>query len=420
MALVQRNTSFSILKAIAIIFVVMGHSGEPAWMGRFMYMMHVPIFFICAGYFFKDAYIESERKYLVGKVKGLYFPFLKWSLLFLLLHNVFFAVGIFNEQVGNESGGVMHPYTWHAFGQRFFSIVFNMSGYDEFLAGAFWFFRALLISSVLFLVGFKALGRFTYFKDNVQKAWAIGLTALLLAMWLTLDGLTIAGISQGGYREMMGLFFISMGYIFQKREAQIPTDWWVLVACAVFLVLATAFFHSAMVYRTDFWGFIKLPLPALAGFFLFLQLSKFINRRETIVKRILVFIGDNTLYVFAFHFLAFKLVSVLKIMIEGLPWNQLGAHPVIKPVGNFDAYFILYTIVGVALPLLGITAYRRWCTKIHIDVNAVATIGFASIVVVLRLIVRGFRWLVRMVRAFCLGVVDMVKGIIDASRTDEE
>ena len=48
-----------------------------------------------------------------------------------------------------------HPYDWTTAMQNLWSIVFNMSGYDVFLAGAFWFFRALFLSSIAFLLLFK-------------------------------------------------------------------------------------------------------------------------------------------------------------------------------------------------------------------------------------------------------------------------
>lgn len=73
------------------------------------------------------------------RFKGLYVPFVKWSIFFLLIHNLLFKIGILNEVYGNWTGGTTHPYSIHQFWQRLTNIVFSMGGYDEFLAGAFWF-----------------------------------------------------------------------------------------------------------------------------------------------------------------------------------------------------------------------------------------------------------------------------------------
>lgn len=140
-----RNATFSICKALAIICVVLSHSGGPSWLLNIVFQFHVPVFLICAGYFFNAKYLNDEKTYIANRIKGLYFPFVRWSIFFLVFHNLWFYLGILNEQYGNAGGGVTHPYNFSQFSQRLWSIVFNMSGYDEFLAGAFWFFRALAL-----------------------------------------------------------------------------------------------------------------------------------------------------------------------------------------------------------------------------------------------------------------------------------
>ena len=60
------------------------------------------------------------------------------------------------------------------------------------------------------------------------------------------------------------------------------------------------------------------------------------------------YIGSKTLYILVFHFLAFKLVTLFLIVIYGFPIERLSEFPVIK-LGN---YWILYSVVGVFLPLI--------------------------------------------------------------------
>ena len=155
----MRDPKFSILKALAIMLVVLSHAGISGWLFNFVFIFHVPAFFLCAGYFFNTRYLTDERTFVMHRVKKLYVPFLKWSVVLLLLHNVFFWCGLLSEQFGNAQGGVTHPYSLHQMGQHLWSIVFNMSGYDQFLGGTFWFFRALLLASIGFLILFKLLRR---------------------------------------------------------------------------------------------------------------------------------------------------------------------------------------------------------------------------------------------------------------------
>ena len=178
----MRDTSFSICKALAIICVVLSYAGGPSWLTSFVFQFHVPVFFICAGYFFKTKYADDEKTFIVRRIDSLYLPFLRWSIFFLLLHNLWFYTGVLNEQFGNAAGGVLHPYSWHDFSQRLWSIVFNMSGYDEFLCGAFWFFRALLLSSIGFLVGYKLSRRFIQHDDPKKIGWCIFFAAAFLSL----------------------------------------------------------------------------------------------------------------------------------------------------------------------------------------------------------------------------------------------
>ena len=144
----KRDTTISVCKGIAIILMVIAHAEAPGRLCRFIFEFHMPLFFITAGYFFSLKYLNDEATFVKKRVKGLYWPFVKWSVFFLIIHNWMFDIGILNEQYGNEAGGVTHPYTWHQIQQNLWNIVTAMGGYDQFLCGAFWFFRGLFVASL--------------------------------------------------------------------------------------------------------------------------------------------------------------------------------------------------------------------------------------------------------------------------------
>ena len=56
-----RSSLFTLVKAIAIICVVLSHAGIRGWLYNFVFIFHVPIFFLCAGYFFHTKYLNDER-----------------------------------------------------------------------------------------------------------------------------------------------------------------------------------------------------------------------------------------------------------------------------------------------------------------------------------------------------------------------
>ena len=202
----MRNHVISICKGIAIILMVVGHTEGPGFLMHIVYLFHMPIFFITAGYFFSRKYLSDPWSFVVKRFKGLYVPMVKWSLFFLLIHNLMFRIGLLSEHYGNWENGVTHPYNLHTFLQRAVNIVTSMSGYDEFLAGAFWFFRALLISSILFLALYYVLdGRWRRLRGNGIVV-CICLAALGFAALKIGNGLKVVNVVQGGIREAWGVF----------------------------------------------------------------------------------------------------------------------------------------------------------------------------------------------------------------------
>ena len=104
---------------------------------------------------------------------------------------------------------------------------------------------------------------------------------------------------------------------------------------------------------------ITLPLTGTIGFLAVHYLSSIIDAKDGRLRNLLVFIGDNTLYVFIFHIISFKLVSLIKIWWYGLDPAQIGCHMVIHFNNHDDVFWILYSIVGVAVPLIVVTAIRN-------------------------------------------------------------
>lgn len=416
----MRETKFSILKAIAIICVVLSHAGISGWLFNFVFIFHVPIFFICAGYFFNTKYLTDERTYIVHRFKGLYLPFVRWSLFFLLIHNVLFPLGILSETYGNAGGGVTHPYTWQQFSQHAWSIVSNMSGYDQFLCGAFWFFRALLLASIGFLLMFKLLNRSAQLRDYKHTAWGVLFITLLLITWKTTTHLNLTGVAQGGYRELMGMAFMTAGFLLKQYEVCDKLNWKTALTSGTILLLASYFFPSSMVWNPNFTQFISLPLPAIAAFVMFTYISAWIDRHPGLIKRTFAYIGEHTLYIFAFHLVAFKVVSALKVWFYDLPWEAVGGHPVVITPANNWIWVILYLAAGVILPLLWLKSYRKFAPKIDLNQTLVIHYVIFGSKFLLRYLVIGLHLLFVILKNLFKALKKGIKDILAASSTKDE
>lgn len=352
------NNVISIAKGIAIILMVIGHAEAPELLTNFIYTFHMPLFFITAGYFFKRKYLDSPWEFCVKRFKGLYVPFVTWALVFLLLHNAFHYFGILNEQYGNWSGGVTHPYTWHGFMQRVTDVFTVMGGYDEFMTGAFWFFRGLLVASLLFLFLYMLIERRTRIRGN--KAVALICIGALAFTALRIWADTMIRIPNGGMREIWGLFFFGLGYLFARYQNRIPGNWLLALLYFGLLCVAAKLHLHGMNNRGEIVDVITLPLTGTIGFMMTYYASSLIERHGGKVRDLLVYIGSNTLYIFVFHIISFKAVSLIKIWYYGLDFEQIGCHMVIHYANHDDLFWVLYSVAGVALPLVGLEAVRAW------------------------------------------------------------
>ena len=367
----KRNTIISIAKGIAIILMVIAHAEAPGWLCQFIFEFHMPLFFITAGFFFSKKYLTDEATFVKKRVKGLYWPFVKWAVFFLILHNWMFDIGILNEVYGNEKGGVLHPWSAHQIQQNLWNIFTAMGGYDAFLCGAFWFFRGLFVASILYLIIYKVVLKLLPSKAETSAPYIICLLMLLLCGWKTWEGLKVINLVQGGYRDLMGCFFFGVGFIFRQYVdnyrrliARHYTDVWTTLLFGIIVFLFSKYLTANMNWRSTFNQFLSLPVPAILGFLMTFNISTWIDKGQNWFKRFLVYTGDHTLYIFIFHIISYKAVSLLKIWYYGLDSRQIGCHMVIHDHSQEDCFWILYTIAGVGLPLLGIWLYEKIKAKI--------------------------------------------------------
>ncbi len=364
----MRDTAFTICKALAIILVVVSHAGAPGFVNDFIFQFHVPVFFICAGYFFHEKYLDAPGTYVARRVKGLYWPFLRWSLFFLVIHNLLFPLGLLSEQYGNALGGVLHPYDWRTFCQKAWNITFNMSEYDEFLAGSFWFFRTLFISSIAFLAGLIVVRKLRPADSISKRTVILAGIVLLLIVWKIASGLRIAGIAGGGYRELLGVLFMCAGFLISQYRRYIDMKWPLGLICLAVTLFFAWLCPASMSPKADMVHFFALLLPAVCGFGMLYYLSLQLDRHENVLKKALVYIGERTIYVFAFHLFAFKIVSAVKVGVYGLPWQMVGGHTVVNAYTG-DWFWLLYTLVGVGVPLGWVALYRYWSSRADLSVR---------------------------------------------------
>lgn len=424
----MRTPSFTILKAIAIILVVIAHSAAPAYLSNFAYMVGVPAFFVLSGYFFKLDNLDNTSDFVIRRTKTLYLPFIKWGVFFLILHNLFFEVGFLSESYGNAQGGVTHPYNWTQAAQHLWSMVFNMSGYDSFMAGAFWFFRALFLANIAFIFLFKATRQLGKFKTSTLQVVSVIVLAFLLALWQASMGLHITGVAQGGYRELMGIVLLGIGYLLRRADETPDSSIWhnpiiMLAASSVVLMILTFVYPISMAAKPG--SVLSVPILTVAGTAAFIWLrglSEFILQLPEKYTQWLQFTGENSLYIFVFHLLAFKVASMIKVGVYQLDWAMVGGHPVVQHELG-DGFWLLYIFVGVILPILPVWIWKKITNQRKFD--ATTPKDWLRLIVLLGLLTyKGItalgRFIINIFINLGKSIVSLLKTIWSASNPSED
>lgn len=91
-----------------------------------------------------------------------------------------------------------------------------------------------------------------------------------------------------------------------------------------------------------------------------LNASQYIASKEGWIKDMLVYVGNNTLTVLTWHFLCFKIVSLVIILVYNLPIEQLACFPIIP---EYASWWIAYFVVGTGVPLAILGLQQKYVTR---------------------------------------------------------
>lgn len=323
----------SVLKAVCIILMVVGHSGAPQSISAFIYLFHMPAFFFISGYLFKDKYLSEVKIYLKRKIKGLWWPYVKWSLIFLLMHNAFAYLNIYDttysiQEILKKAGCII-----------------LMVGGTEVLLGGFWFLKDLLIASIISFFALYTINLVCK-KDIKVKCIIIILILILVAYLMSVSKYNV--LSKGS-RTFLGTAFFMSGYAYNKiinnkQKRGIYDRFLGLIGIALLIIISLFYQGSMGVKGIDIFIYY---IVAMIGTLSIYCTSYFVRGKAL---SILDYIGSNTLYILIFHFLSFKIVSLVKIMQYNLPIKYLSHFPVIFEHNSY--YWILYSIIGVIVPIM--------------------------------------------------------------------
>ena len=274
----ERNTYIDAVKGIGIISIVIGHaSWELSFgnhiieIGPFVYLYHLAIFLFCSGYLTKDSNINITE-FVVKKIKGLYIPFVIYSIGYLLLRNLFINIGLVG---GSKYTGLEWIITVSNI------LTFNSPG--ELLA-AFWFIPMMFFAIIIYalIIVFSSKINNVYIKEAVRIFFCIFLggigiisveSHLGLLCNLQISYLMIPIVALGGYfRRIRGEKYLNVfGLVIALAILVyvVNSDWGIIelskfmiinrwlfypiTICGIYFCLALAKYLTRKMKRTSFW-----------------------------------------------------------------------------------------------------------------------------------------------------------------------
>ncbi len=316
----NRDLTWDAIKGVAILLMVIGHSGCPNYLGTFIFLFHMGLFYYASGHFFKPHGIGSFLPFLRKKVTGLYRPYVLWGGVFLLLHNVFYSVGWYTDE--------------YSIGDTIEMLVKIVSfRQTECLLSPLWFltslFKGLVITYIVCLFPQKKI-QWMFVIMLYLFAWISRENEIWLSWYLNRDmGIVIA---------------IFLGY--KLKDFCLLQSKWCFVA-SVILLLSSCFWVRIDVMNGCF-GHGMFPIVTLAGVVFIKNIVSVCKQKSEFCYRLFVWLGRNSLHVLIFHLSGFHLLSQVMLCFGIGDPASLSNWGILDGI-NHNVWFIPYTLAGVLL-----------------------------------------------------------------------
>ena len=293
--------SVDIVKGIAIILVMIGHSTmftsikELALLNVFIYSFHMPLFFIVGGFFLKD------KINLKKTVKRLLTPFLIASIFWVFIASILVQLPTYFRSAE------LYPVKYSFIEQsvKFLKAVFFATRIDI-LGTGLWFLVALFIGRVFWYV----LHTILKLKITVKYIALVFVINFLLYNYLNLPESRFYWMWP---QSILAYLFLLFGYYFYKSNSINKLsylDAFILMIVTVLIIKWNGRIDMSSFKFNNYFAFMFISLVA---FIIIYKFSFFIEKYSRTIKLFLIWCGKHSLNIFLVH--PFLLAIVPYILI---------------------------------------------------------------------------------------------------------
>ncbi|MCI5610575.1 MAG: acyltransferase [Roseburia sp.] len=349
----KKIDEIDILKGLGIICVVMDHARIS---NRFFYTFEVGLFFIIAGYCFNNSMYNSTKSlasYIKKQTMRLYIPLITINIIFALLNNWFMKIGIYSDNpiLVDETNKLVSfgLDSYYSAKDLIKQIVKIICMFDTTkMGGTTWFIRALLVITIAYAIMYRLLSG--QLRNSMKQVVCVVVIVLLLG--ITVEEM-LCGILPTIVIDMTIYFSLyCCGNLYRMMGGK-PTDNYIRIIGGVILWMSYVIGQN---YLVDDYVMKKLLyfVASIATWEIGVRLVALLPKNS--IKRVLIYIGKNTMPIIFLNFIAFKVVIWLQIKIYYLPQYYLAAFP---SYAHDWWWTICLCIVGILIPLGANIVYKK-------------------------------------------------------------
>jgi len=293
-----------IFKALAIISVIIGHSGSQ--LTPYVYLFHIPAFVFISGFTFNYEKYPKIQDLFFNKFKRLIIPYFSFAFLYSIFQILLKILNVDSVIFSTSTKEFFNPF-W------LFNSITSVNYVNQ-LSGASWFlimiFETTMFSSIMFKIQRK-------YKINDLFLILFILLLLIIGCNFFYPKWPATHINYFLDLNLVSIFFFISGYLFKKYKIFISLNKKYFI---IFFIFILYFSRKHLSIQMDFpnrsfESWINVLISSFSGIFFLYYLSLIIEKLN-LIKNIFIYIGKKTLSILCLHFFGFK-ISFFTLFILG-------------------------------------------------------------------------------------------------------
>lgn len=330
----SRDDRWDMVKGIGIILMVLGHSGIPDCLYRFIYLFHMGLFYFVAGYFLKfqngneDLKLYKELSlFTKKKLKALWLPYVKYGLFFLIFHNLFYQLHFVKDH-----------YSLTTYFRELVAILL-FKDVEPFTI-PLWFLRSMFTSLLLsYLI--------VHIKSNMKQVIAVFIL-YSFGYYMIWRGFVLPSQIQ---RECIVTSTVWLGYYIKNCGFKFEIKPLHIICLLIILITSSTIIRIDIV--NNLFSFpLAFPLFSILGVVFVYNIVLKIKGLTPRCGKIVSFYGRHSIEVLALHFFGLKLSSCILVYVLNLAQENEFVNDIIITSLKETPYCIINFICAMFLPTI--------------------------------------------------------------------